>query len=97
MGGSGSISNSSVIGKVTGNQHVGGLVGGGQRAPISDSYADVNVTGVQYVGGLTGYLDHQNDNYGKVTNSYSVGEVSGQTDVGGSSAPLRIVLHQSTP
>ena len=43
----------------------------------------MNVTGVQYVGGLTGYLDHQNDNYGKVTNSYSVGEVSGQTDVGG--------------
>ena len=31
MGGSGSISNSSVIGKVIGNQHVGGLVGGGNE------------------------------------------------------------------
>ncbi|NIK78067.1 hypothetical protein FHS15_003205 [Paenibacillus castaneae] len=83
MGGSGSIANSSVTGSVTGNQYVGGLVGGGQRSPISNSYTDVKVTGVQYVGGLTGYLDNQNDVFGKVTNSYSVGEVSGQTDVGG--------------
>ncbi|TDF90584.1 cadherin-like beta sandwich domain-containing protein [Paenibacillus piri] len=83
MGGNGTILNSCVTGTATGSSYVGGLVGAGQRSPISNSCANVKVAGNQNVGGLTGYLDFSGSTAGKITNSYSVGEVTGSSSFGG--------------
>ena len=82
--GTGTVSNSSATGSVSGNQDVGGLVGqNGGGCTVSNSYAIDNVTGVsgsEYsadVGGLVGY------NGGTVSNSYATGSVTGDSCVGG--------------
>ena len=70
----GSITDSYATGSVTGNNTVGGLVGGGYN--ITSSYAAVNVSGKFRVGGLVGE--------GLIIkSSYATGEVSGEERVGG--------------
>jgi len=75
----GTISNSYSTGSVSGNDHVGGLVGAG--APgcnINNSYSTGNVTGERYIGGLIG------QSYGgTINNSYSSRILSGTHYVGG--------------
>ncbi|MGJ0365378.1 beta strand repeat-containing protein [Aliarcobacter cryaerophilus] len=63
---------------ITGNYHVGGLIGN-NYGTISNSYASGTVSGTNsYVGGLVG------DNYaGAISNSYATGTVSGDRYVGG--------------
>ena len=74
----GTISNSYVMGDVSGNSLVGGLVGyqafGGG---INNSYSTGNVTGEIGIGGLAGA------NGAVIFNSYSTGNVEGITTVGG--------------
>ncbi|WP_206193249.1 beta strand repeat-containing protein, partial [Aliarcobacter cryaerophilus] len=63
---------------ITGNYHVGGLIGN-NYGTISNSYASGTVSGTSsYIGGLVG------DNYaGAISNSYATGTVSGDRYVGG--------------
>ena len=65
-------------GSVTGNYHVGGLVGYAGYSTISDSHATGSVTGDQNVGGLVG-----NVGYSTISDSYATGSVSGNRYVGG--------------
>jgi hypothetical protein len=69
--------NSYSIATVTGNNSVGGLVGinfDHRQGNIINSYSTGTVSAIEYhAGGLVGY------NNGKITNSYSVGEVIGNT------------------
>ena len=75
------ISNSYAIGKVTGENVVGGLAGHNRsRNTITNSYSFSNVKGSSQVGGLVG------NNVGRIINSYAVGRVAGnveQRDIGG--------------
>jgi rhodanese-related sulfurtransferase len=64
-------------GMVTGTSSVGGLVGF-NHANITGCRSHVIVTGVDDVGGLVGYND-----YGVVSCSRAVGEVMGDSNVGG--------------
>ena len=78
MSGSSVISNSYATVNVTGNHHVGGLIGWNFGCSISNSYSTGNITGDQNVGGLVGC------NYnGAITNSYSTGIITGTDYVGG--------------
>ena len=56
---------------VTGNQGVGGLVGG-NAGTVSKSYSTGSVTGDNIIGGLVGY-----NYFGTVSNSYFTGSVTG--------------------
>jgi hypothetical protein len=74
----GTITNSYVMGAVTGTgYYVGGLVGYNE-SPISGSYTSGSVEGNRYTGGLVGH--HYN---GTITHSYSTSTVKGEGDVGG--------------
>lgn len=80
--GSGTISNSYATGNVsgTGATNVGGLIGYADNgSTVSDSYAtgDVSSIGQDYVGAFAGSA------YGTISNSYSIGNVSGRNLVGG--------------
>ncbi|WNO54047.1 MBG domain-containing protein [Stakelama saccharophila] len=67
-----------VGGTVSGRHGVGGLIGGGDFATISNAYATGVVSGVTYVGGLIG------DGRGVwLSNAYATGAVSGSDAVGG--------------
>jgi hypothetical protein len=68
----------SVGGSISGNDYIGGLVGG-NTGTVSNSYATVSVLGNYVVGGLVGY------NYsGTISSSYATGDVSGMgNSVGG--------------
>jgi hypothetical protein len=66
----GSITNSYATGSVSGEDRVGGLVGG-DYGTITNSYATGSVSGVDYVGGLVG------GNFGTITKSYATGVVTG--------------------
>ena len=70
----GSIIDSYAIGRVSGNDNVGGLAGYSNN--ITSSYAAVNVSGKFRVGGLIGE-GHD------IKSSYATGEVSGEDRVGG--------------
>ena len=79
----GIIENSSAEGRVSGNAHIGGLVGDNEGIVLG-SNADVAVNGIassdsesRSIGGLVGY------NFNKIFNSYAVGDVSGDYNVGG--------------
>ncbi len=72
----GTVLNSSAMGKVNGDSHIGMLVGG-NGGTILNSSAAGNVSGNDQVGGLVG------DNSGKVLNSYGAVDVSGDWRVGG--------------
>ncbi|MCG2716152.1 MAG: T9SS type A sorting domain-containing protein [Candidatus Marinimicrobia bacterium] len=78
------IENCYSTGAVTGNDDVGGLVGGNwNSATITNSYSTCTVTGYQYVGGLAG----SNNWWGEIENCYSRGNVtrtgSSETRFGG--------------
>ncbi len=78
----GTISNCYVMGSVSGNDVIGGLVGNqsGTIPVISKCFALVNVTGMTNtngVGGLVGVVR------GNLNNSYAWGEVTGINPVGG--------------
>lgn len=76
----GSINNSSVSGKVSGDESesfsVGGLVGFNE-GDISNSYASSEVTGYSGIAGLAG------ESQGNITDSYASGNVVGVEYVGG--------------
>jgi hypothetical protein len=75
---SGTVSNCYSSGNVTGDENVGGLVGGNPGGTVSNSYSTGSVTGYSSVGGLAG------GNYdGSVSNSYSTANVTGYSSVGG--------------
>jgi len=77
----GAISNSYSIGTVTGNDYVGGLVGGMSSSIISNSYSIGTVAGTgDSIGGLVGYIDPLNQ--GTINNSYYNMETSGKNDKG---------------
>ena len=65
--------------EVTGDDNVGGLVGGNDDGMVSGSYATGRVTGNEDVGGLVGW----NVNGGMVTGNYATGRVTGDEVVGG--------------
>ncbi len=78
------IADSHNTGDVTGNERVGGLVGGifykfKNTFAITNSYNTGDVTGTARVGGLVGFEDSTTT----ITNSYNTGDVTGTTDVGG--------------
>jgi len=78
----GTVTNSCSTGSVTGEDDVGGLVGGnGYESIVSDSYATGNADGNRSVGGLVG------TNAGTVSDSYSTGNVTGKAYVGGLVGP----------
>ncbi len=60
--------------------YVGGLIGySGNEGTIDNCYSQVNITTEgRYIGGLVGYL-----NSGTITNCYSIGKVTGSSNIGG--------------
>ena len=71
-------------GLVVGTEKVGGLVGDNRNSKIINSYSWADVEGELWVGGLVG---HNNMGYGSpvavLSNTYTLGTVTGQEDVGG--------------
>ncbi len=67
----GKILNSYTTGSVTGDAHIGGLVGL-PTDPVINCSSQANVEGNGNIGGLAGY------NYGRISNSYTMGDVTGQ-------------------
>jgi len=76
---SSTITNCYSTGSVSGNYHVGGLVGYNDNSNVSNSYSTVTVSGSQNVGGLMGY----NINNSTVSYSYSTGTVTGSNQIVG--------------
>jgi len=75
---SGNVSNCCSTGYASGGGYVGGLVGQSSGS-VSKCYSTGYVTGTGWhVGGLVGY-----NRFGSVSNSYSIGDVSGDLRVGG--------------
>ncbi|MDR3177542.1 MAG: hypothetical protein LBT96_01025 [Campylobacteraceae bacterium] len=73
------ITNSYVVGNISGNGYIGGIVGSAERnSTISNSFANVSINANSDVGGLVGYIDSS-----VITNSYATGSVSGSFNVGG--------------
>ncbi|MHC4499407.1 MAG: GLUG motif-containing protein, partial [Planctomycetota bacterium] len=72
----GSITSSSSTGSVSGDDYVGGLVGG-NGGSITSSSSTGSVSGDDDVGGLVGLND------GGITSSYSTGSVNGHRRIGG--------------
>jgi len=72
---SGSISNCSVTGSVSGDSGLGGMVGYNDSGSISNCYATSSVSGDNYLGGLTGW----NLAGGSIINCYATGNVLGGT------------------
>jgi len=77
-------------GAVSGNNNVGGLVGGFRQdnvsfsGSITTSYATGNVSGVNNVGGLMGNMNPTGIDHGfSITDVYATGGVNGTTRVGG--------------
>lgn len=74
-------------GSVNGTNHVGGLVGGNTYGSISNSYSHSIVNGAadsKYVGGLVGHNGNDSGaSGGIINNSYSTGDVNGNSGVGG--------------
>jgi filamentous hemagglutinin family protein len=71
------INNVYVTGKISGNEHVGGLVGYKRYSELNNSYNAATVSGNSSVGGLVGF------NKGHLTYSYNKGRVIGGNEVGG--------------
>ncbi|MBI1416747.1 MAG: filamentous hemagglutinin N-terminal domain-containing protein, partial [Limimaricola sp.] len=67
-------------GSVTGNNHVGGLVGQSANTAISNAFATVTIAGLNGVGGLVGW----NVSNAKISDAYATGTVTGRSaQVGG--------------
>ncbi|MDR1554884.1 MAG: hypothetical protein LBS39_02530 [Campylobacteraceae bacterium] len=75
---SSNITNSYVLGNITGDGYVGGIVGNASVSKIINSYANVTLSAGDYVGGLAGYVGGS-----LITNSYAIGSVGGSFNVGG--------------
>ncbi len=73
----GTITNVFVVGKVSGNNGVGGIAGRSD-GKISTAWADIAVTGGSNAGGLVGAKSG-----GEIVNTHSRGSVTGETNVGG--------------
>jgi len=73
------ITNCYVVGNVSGNEYVGGLVGYKDNSTISTSFSAATVNGNMYVGGLVGFNGNST-----ITNCYATGNVSG--GIGGGDA-----------
>lgn len=68
------------MGKVNGNQYIGGIVGGTNKySSLWRSYNKGKISGKNYIGGISGYHLIQ------VTerNCYNIGEISGENNIGG--------------
>jgi len=76
VGSGGAVTACYSTGRVSGDQRVGGLVGG-LGGSATDSYSTATVSGGNAVGGLAG------SSFGDVTDCYSTGAVSGKSSVGG--------------
>ncbi|UOO89064.1 YDG domain-containing protein [Vitreoscilla massiliensis] len=80
----GQVTNSFASGDVSGNNHVGGLIGANGDAQsnggnVSNAYATGDVSGTDdQVGGLIGY-----NKIGNLSNVYAAGKVTGRNQVGG--------------
>ena len=72
----GTIKNVGLVGgSITGDDYVGGVVGGNDGGTITNVYNTGTVSGTKNAGGIVGY------NYkGTITNVYNTGTVSGGTD-----------------
>ena len=77
------LSNSYATGKVTGNEAVGGLVGGSDDVNILNSYSTGEVIGNSQVGGLAGYFEKYNLTSVFMEKSYATGKVTGASQIGG--------------
>jgi len=76
--GRGNITASYSTGIVSGDAHIGGLVGTNHvRASITSSYSTCAVTGDDHVGGLVGCNQGGSGHWGHIGNSYSTGTVMG--------------------
>jgi hypothetical protein len=75
----GTMVNCYFTGNISGNHNVGGLVGYNYYGTVSNSYFRGSIAGTdsERVGGLVGF------NAGSISNSYSIGSVSGFCMVGG--------------
>ncbi len=75
----GAVTNCYFTGSVSGNKNVGGLVGYNYYGTVSNSYFSGSIAGAESerVGGLVGF------NAGNISDSYSIGSVSGYSSVGG--------------
>ena len=74
------MSDSYATSSVTGDEHVGGLVGlNFGLGTVSDSYSTGSVSGDEYIGGLVG----SSGDRGTLSNSYSTGTVTGNSHAGG--------------
>ena len=79
---SGSISNITVTGSVTGHTDAAGVVGYLDRGAISNVTSKVTVNGYLEVGGVVGYAGGSvtsSENYGTVTATYGAGGVAGSS------------------
>lgn len=75
------ISNSSANVRVTGGSRLGGLVGNNDNGVINNSFAVGDLVGSgSYIGGLIG---SGGQNSGTITNVYALGNVTGDSAVGG--------------
>ena len=70
-------------GRVSGNVHVGGLVGILNYDSMRYCYSTCDVYGNDYIGGLAGWT-----NVGSVSYCYSTGDISGHSFVGGISGKI---------
>ena len=77
----GTITSCHTTGFVSGNDHVGGLVGKNSSGSVISCYANASVSGWNYVGGLIG--SSQNDSSFLIC-SHAAGVVNGQDYIGGS-------------
>ncbi len=74
-----SVSNCSSSGSIEGEHHTGGLIGENHpHSSVIYCYSSCNVTGIEEVGGLIGY-----NSTSEVKNSYALGAVEGDIQVGG--------------
>ncbi|WP_411677985.1 GLUG motif-containing protein [Caproicibacter sp.] len=70
--GTGTVKNAHMDGYVSGNSHVGGLIGYVSSATILNSYTSGQVSGSTYVGGLIGNISSAT-----ILNSYATDQVTG--------------------
>lgn len=78
------LTNVFVTGSITGvGNQIGGLVGNFNDGIIEDSYADVIVVGADSIGGLAGSGGGSYVLDSLIDNSYSLGTITGDGDVGG--------------
>ena len=76
------IKNSCVTGNITGKSYTGGMVGY-NKGRLHYSYTNVKVSGDFIIGGLVGYNSGSDKHEVIILNSYAMGKVKGNKNVGG--------------